>query len=446
MADEDIRITADTSQAQQELSKLGEAGKQADTELEGLTTSSDAAADSLGKASESSDRFGKSTEQSGINVQSLTKRVGGLVSVIAILRSNYQALEPEIKRSAEELERLAKEVTGNSEEIETLISNLTGLINPFKFVEQAIENTERAFDRYAERVVGLSDIQANVTDTMSAMLAKLAAARQKAADDVEAAADQEKKAQDEAAKSSERLAVAAAKAAEERAKAEERAVEAEIAALAKRQAAIEASILDAEKRLADALAKGQKLDTSEDTSGLQSELDETQKQIDALENSPIITPEQQQNLDDAKNKALDLKRAIEGLNQAFTISGENYLNEAESIEAAAAAQDLYAALLGKSQQRHDDIMNALEREQDLLERGAESLDDAGSAAEDYGEAAEGAAEGVDALTDSNKALEDGAPEQPLEQMKANAEETNKALHEMVGLLQEIKTLASQVAL
>lgn len=279
-----------------------------------------------------------------------------------------------------------------------------------KFIRDEIQATLDAYDRAGE--------------TVPAKLAEQAAALGIVS-----------KAQQDAAASAAELEAAGVKSAEERSKAEQKAADEIVAALEREKAALAAKLAQDEKALADKLAKGSKLDTSQDTTDAQNNIDDLKKSIGDLESQPLLTPDQLNQLDDLKNKAADAQRGMKDLNRVFTITRDDFLSESEAADAAASAWDVYLDRLNQSQFEHERVMDSLGGATDSFDDLSGSVDDAAGTVDDLSGS-------LDSLGDGAKKGTDKAKE-GLGGMVDGLNEAIPLAEQLRGILQEIVTLGSQ---
>lgn len=282
--------------------------------------------------------------------------------------------------------------------------------NVQKFLRDEIEATLKAYEKAGE--------------TVPAKLAEQAAALNITTD-----------AQDKTAASAAALEEAGIKSADARAKAEAKAAEEIAAALEKERVALDAKLAQDEKALADKLAKGSKLDTSQDTTAAQKNIDDLNKSIGDLESQPLLSPDQLNQLDDLKNKAADAQRGMKDLNRVFTITRDDFLSESEAADAAASAWDVYLDRLNQSQFEHERVMDSLGGATDSFDDLSGSVDDAAGTVDDLSGS-------LDSLGDGAKKGTDKASE-GLDKMKGGLEEAIPLAEQLRGILQEIVTLGAQ---
>ena len=246
------------------------------------------------------------------------------------------------------------------------------------------------------------------------------------------------KAQAEAAESSAKLEEAGVKSAEERAKAETKAAAEIVAALEKERIALDAKLAQDEARLAKSLDKAGPLDDSVDTSEATQELGKLKDEIKGLESQPLLSPDQLNQLGDLKDRAREAERGLSDLNNVFTVTGDNFLDEGQAAEAAAAAWDVYGDRLNKAQFEHERVMDSLDESEGAFGTFEDAADSAGGALEDIAEAA----------GDLGKEAKKGADaaKEGLDGLKAGAEEALPVLLEIEAVLGRIKQAASEVEL
>lgn len=272
--------------------------------------------------------------------------------------------------------------------------------------------------------------------------------------------------QEKAGESAEREAERAAKAADKRAAAEEKATERALAAIEKERAAkakaLDEEIAASQKRLDAALAKGAPIDTSQAAGGdgkAKSVADELQKvkgQIDEIERSPLITVEQMNKLPELKDRARELGSELRAAGEegakVFTVTGANFLTEAEAAEAASAAHDHYLALLNKSAAAHDEAIDATERGTDATEGLTQAVEETGKAYEVVSEKQAGwfAGDETETITqrwvdakDSVEAFGAGA-EEAFDTVGAGAETVGEAAGEASTAVDELTGKAKEL--
>lgn len=182
---------------------------------------------------------------------------------------------------------------------------------------------------------------------------------------------------------------------------------------------------------------------------LGADAEKLKQQIKAIEDSPIITAEQQSNLDALKNALLDNKRAAADLNDAFTATAENFLTDAE----AAAKYGAELAIAGEQQAKLTQWNNQAQATEgelaaarwdnlEALNQMEDAAGDAGGSFQDLGKSVKGAADAAGSLGDEAKKGTDKASE-GLGKMKEGLEESIPLAKELRGILQEIVTLGSQ---
>jgi predicted phage tail protein len=246
------------------------------------------------------------------------------------------------------------------------------------------------------------------------------------------------KAQEKTTESSVKLEESGVKSAEARAAAEKKAADEIVAALERERAALDAKLAQDEARLKTALGKGSKLDTSEDTSAVEGKLSDLKKKIKDIESQDLISPEQFGQLGELKDEAADLTRTMGDLNNVFTVGAEDFLDQGQAADAAAAAWDVYRDRLDKAANRQEDAMRSMEDSEESFESFTETADDAAGSLEDV----------ADAAGDIGNAAEKGAKkaEEGLDSLKAGAEEVVPLLETIKQLLAEIKQAAAEVDL
>ncbi len=251
----------------------------------------------------------------------------------------------------------------------------------------------------------------------------------------------------------------AAKAAEKRAKAEEEAAARTEAALAKEAAARQKAIADAEARLAK-LQQQHAAENAKSGQGGANPLQQMEEsaaalreEIKGIEDSPVITLEQQNRLDEAKNLLSDLTREAENYSDVLTIVSEDHITEAQAAEQAAAAWELWAAssreleatlvsgqkASGEQAKKNREELEKMEKSINQGIKG--SFVDLGEAAEEAHKEIGGAAKGMEKLGDETKKLGD---ENGLETPTAQAKTFNEELTVSVSLAKELKAVLASI--
>ena len=180
------------------------------------------------------------------------------------------------------------------------------------------------------------------------------------------------------------------------------------------------------------------------------------EEIKAIEDSPFITLEQQNNLDNLKNALLDTTKAARELDRSFTVTAENYLTEEEAAAKLAAELSIVAEEQRKLTYEHNkaadstayndkaaaDLYDTYLGLDDLLGDTGSTFNDLGKetnsaakALEKYGDAAEGIGDAT------KKGAEKG--KEGLDKMVAGFEEALPLAKELRGVLAEIVALGQQ---
>ena len=450
--DENIRLQVDSAEARAQLAALEQEVHQLEAELEtlnntagvtnaeieGTTRRLGEAKAKFAEASEQAAKFDTNTQGATLSVKEMTKSIGAGLSVLSILRDNFAALDPVLERNAQLLKELAVQNGASKETVDALALAMDSFIHPSHIMENAIKATVEAADILAESLTGASTVVANVSDTIPAMLEKIAEARNKAAaENVDS-----KKAEEDAAKALAKeeaeLEAAAVKAADARAKAEAKAAEEIVAALEKERVALDAKIAQDEARLEKSLAAGGKIDTSKDADAAKQGVKDLRDEIKRLENQPMLDSAEQNKLNELKDQAAQAAASVQDLGKVFTQTADDFLTEAEATDAGAAAWDLYRDRVDKAALAHDDAMRSTDEAAASLSDFTDTADDAASALEDVGDAASSI--GDEAKKGTDKAKEG------FDKLNEGADEVIPKLETIKGLLADIQAAAAAVDL
>lgn len=478
-----------------EFTKAGASVEEAKAKLEELRPTFEEAKKAADEATGS--ESGGGVGGFSFSLKDMAKSAGAGISIISILRENYEALKPSLEALRDLTLDYSEALGIERDKTDALIDRIGALIDPRKIVAAITKDAQRASREIAAALVDESTVVANLTEeeiklahakgaalragqdreagikkeqeahaALADVLANAAAAElangevsKRTRDDIEKLNQAYADAGDEippkfaaivaqlgiltteqerAARESERAAEQSIKAAEKRADAEEKATTREIAASESRQAAAakaaqaavaaaDEEIAASQKRLDAALAKGAPIDNSGDgqakgAKDSTAELAKVKDQISQIEGSPLITPEQMNQLDTLKGKARELSGELGSANQVFTVTADNFLTEAESADAASAAYDVYIGMLKKAALEQDQLLDsqakgdaAAEKLATTAERLASTTDkaggtftDLGAAADDAASQVDGAAGAVDGLVDSASAVQGAA--------------------------------------
>lgn len=311
-----------------------------------------------------------------------------------------------VQSHKEEVEALNKKSEALSREIG--VQTQAGEVQ--KYIRDAVLETLDAYAKAGEEVPANLAAQAAALGIVSTEQAKTAA-------------------------SAEKLEAVSVAGSDNRATAEEAAAARIIAALDAESKAADAKLAADEARLAALLAKGDKIDTSQQTSAAKEELRQLQQQIKALENTPLISPDELNKLNEMKDRAAALKREVSDLNNVFTQTADDFLTESEAADAAGEAWDVYGDRLEQAQIRHERALNEFGGATDIFDDVASSADDA---AESFGDVA-------DAGADIGKKTKKGADaaSEGIDKMKEGLEEAIPLAETLRGILQEIVALGAQ---
>ena len=177
--------------------------------------------------------------------------------------------------------------------------------------------------------------------------------------------------------------------------------------------------------------------------------EQLKQQIKAIEDSPIITLEQQNNLDNLKNQLLDNTRAASDLNDVFTVTADNYLTDEEALAKynaeLAIAQEEQAKLTQWKNQAQDtekELAKARGDNLEALNQMEDAAGDAGGTFQDLGKSIGKAADAAGSLGDeSKKGAEKG--KEGLDKLNEGFTQAIPLAEQLRGILQEIVTLGAQ---
>lgn len=450
--DETIRITVEGAQAQAQLDALAKEVRELELELkmlnstagvtsveiEGTTRRLGQARMKFAEASEAAKTFEQRATGATLSVKEMTKSIGAGISIISILQQNLRDLEPVLTKGGEAMKFAAVQGGANAETMDNLGRALDSLLHPSRIAKNAIESVSIAWQKLIDGMVPGAEVVTHNVKTIADSLKLLDEARKASAEENKTSKKEEEDAAKALAKEEEALEIAAVKSAEARAAAEQKAAEEVVAALEKERIALDAKLAQDEARLAASLAKGSKLDDSTDTTDAQKNLENLRREIEKLEATTGLAPEQVNRLYEMKDAAAKLGREVSDLNNVFTVGNEDFLDQAQAADAASAAWDVYRTRLEQAQNRHEKANAAIEDSGDVLDELGETADEAGESLED-------AADAAGELGDEAKKGADKAKE-GLAGLKEGAEEAIPLLETIKGLLAEIKQAASEVDL
>ena len=452
--DDKIRIEVEGAQAAAQLEALAGEVRDLEAELEtlnntagvtnaeinGTTRRLEEARGKFDEASKNVQEFERSTAGADFSVQGLTKSIGAGVSIIAILRDNLKALEPVMQRNKDLLIEQATAAGADRETLDGLGLAMDSLIHPTHFMANAITATAEGMKLLAERAEGTSGVVANVSMSIPEMLAKIDAARKKSEEENKVG----KKSEEDAAKSlaaeEEALEKAAVKSADERAKAEAKAAADVVAALAKQEEAFNKMLADTAKYVAERdkilNAPNKGFDGSPDKSGAAKSLAGLKEQIKEIQDSPLVSPEQANQLQDLRRQASEAARAVADLGQVYTLAN---MNGEELAQKQNAAWEKYYALRHANdaivQRNVEADLRALGDQNDAV---AELADSADSAAGSFGDLADAAGSLGD---ESKKGAEKG--KEGLDKLNEGFTQAIPLAEQLRGILQEIVMLGAQ---
>lgn len=173
------------------------------------------------------------------------------------------------------------------------------------------------------------------------------------------------------------------------------------------------------------------------------------EQIKAIEDSPIITLDQQNNLDNLKNQLLDNTRAAGELNRAFTVTAENYLTDEEALAKYNAelallqdAQARVAYLNDNAQATEEELAAARWDNLEALNKMEDAAGDLGGSYDALRMSTKKAGDAAASIGDDAKKGTDKASE-GLDKMKGGLEEAIPLAEQLRGILQEIVALGAQ---
>lgn len=544
MADETIKLSAESKEAQiaflqlrdvvQEfLTQLGKIGPEAQAAGQKLTERLNEAGISAQKFAQDAEHLAEAlggdlksgTVSSDSSLKDWTKSVAGGIGVVQILRANLQSLEPVMERNKQLLIESAEAAGIDSAQVQSLTRYLERSLDPRKIIKTILEDTAEGSRRLAEAWVGESTALDTLTESQHrnvdayrtqldiakrregsikreqeemANLAEVLAhtatkelrengeVSKRTADEIDnlnqkyANLGEEAPVQfqsivselgiltDEQERnraSAERLAEDSAKAASKRAEAEEKASERAVAALQKEEAEREKAaakrIADAEKNIADLEAQAKKRQDSAGSGGGDPQIDATAQSVEKLkdeisdlEGKPIISPEEQNRLDEAKNSLADLNRTMQDYSRTVQHVADNHLLESEAfdqsqaqweygIELSKQAYDAQTRLLNSQDDGIDAVNNLAEanrRLDKILGDNVGTFQDLGGQADDVaGKMGEVASESKKITEESKKLNETD----PLSKLKDGATEALPIAVQLRDVLKEIVALGAQ---
>jgi len=373
----------------------------------------------------------------------MTKSIGAGLSILSILRDNFKALDPVLERNAQLLREYAVQAGASGATIDAMSLAMDSFIHPSKIMENAIKATAEGAKLLQENLVGASTVIANVSDTIPQMLAKIDAARKASEEQNKERKKSEEDAAKSLAKEEEALEKAAVKSSQERAKAETKAAEEVVAALAKQEASFLKMLEDTNKFVAERdkilNAPNQGFDSSQDASKAKQDLAGLNQQIKAIQDSPIVTEDQDQQLRDLQRQARAAADDRRDLSGVYTLSA---MNGEELAQKQNAAWEKYYAIRHANdaivQRNVDKDLRALGEQTDAVGELGDSAAGVAGAFSDVADAA--GSVGDEAKKGTDKAKEG------LAALLEGAEEAKPLLVEIRNLLQEIVTLGSQADL
>lgn len=542
MADETIRVTAESKEAQiaflqlrdvvQEfLTKLGLIGPAAEKYGQILTESFAEAGLSAKQMAEElpkvggtiTSNFRTAVESSGSAIKDWTKSIAGGIGVVQILKANLNDLEPVLERNKQLLIEGAEALGIEGAQVAALTRYLERSLDPRKIIKTILEDTAEGSKRLAEAWVGESTALANLTEeqikntnayrdqlkvakdrdasiqreqqsmaNLAEVLARTAnkelrengEVSKRTADEIynlnQKYADLGEEApqkfqaivfgleiltseQEKNLASAQKLADESSKAAAKRAEAEEAASKRAIEALQKEEAEREKAaakrIADAEKNIADLEEQAERRRKAATDEG-DPQIDATAQsvstlkdEISALENKPIISPEEQNRLDSAKNSLADLNRTMQDYGRTVQYVADNHLLESEAfdqsqaqwelgIELSKQAYDAQTKLLASQDDGIDsvsDLTDANKKLDDILGDNVGTFQDLSKEADRTGDKLGDVADETKKINDESKKLEES---DPLAKLKAGAEEALPVAVQLRDVLKEIVALGA----
>jgi hypothetical protein len=198
------------------------------------------------------------------------------------------------------------------------------------------------------------------------------------------------------------------------------------------------------------------------------------KTIQELEGQLLLTPEQQVQLDTAKNSYAGIRAEADGWFGSVSDGVQAQISETDALREANAQRDYGISLLDQAQAAHDQVIDRLEQEEGGYERlsyefqqyvdtglkagdelagtfsdASQAVSDTGDAYQFLGDQAEAATDAAEGVADAGAAIGDetkkGTDEasEGLDKMKAGLEEAIPLAETLRGILQEIVTLGAQ---
>ncbi len=433
-------LAKEVSELEAELKMLNSTAGVTSVEIEGTTRRLGEAREKFAEASEGAKTFEEGATGAGLSVKEMTKSIGAGLSILSILRDNFKALDPVLERNAQLLREYAVQAGASGATIDAMSLAMDSFIHPSKIMENAIKATAEGAKLLQENLVGASTVIANVSDTIPQMLAKIDAARKASEEQNKEGKKSEEDAAKSLAKEEEALEKAAVKSSQERAKAETKAAEEVVAALAKQEASFLKMLEDTNKFVAERdkilNAPNQGFDSSQDASKAKQDLAGLNQQIKAIQDSPIVTEDQDQQLRDLQRQARAAADDLRDLSGVYTLSA---MNGEELAQKQNAAWEKYYAI------RHaNDAIVQRNVDKDLRALGEQT-----DAVGELGDSAAGAAGAFSDVADAAGSVGDEAKkgtDKAKEGLAGMVDGLNEALplaKELRGVLQEIVTLGSQ---
>lgn len=184
--------------------------------------------------------------------------------------------------------------------------------------------------------------------------------------------------------------------------------------------------------------------------------EQLKQQIDEIEKSPIITAEQQNNLDTLKNSLLDNARAGNDLNRVFTVTTDEFKTEAEAADKLAAELQIVAETQKFLTDEHNraiasteyndkaaaELIDTYHDLDDLLGDTGSTFNDLGGEVDNLSGYLDDAGDALEGLGDKAKDGTDKAAEN-LAKMNEGLKESIPLANELKGILAEIVALGAQ---
>lgn len=258
----------------------------------------------------------------------LTKRFGESYDSIEAAREALERHSRAAYDDAKALEAASAAIFGNTKKIE---SHSGAVLLAVQHMLDLGNATEEQMQRGKKAVQDAIDEQLVAFGKVDPALAELAAR-------IGASSSLQEDAAKSLAKEEEALEKAAVKSAQERAKAETKAAEEVVAALAKQEASFLKMLEDTNKFVAERdkilNSPNQGFDSSQDAGKAKDDLAGLNRQIKAIQDSPIVTEDQDQQLRDLQRQARAAADELRDLSGVYTLAAMNGEELAQKQNAA----------------------------------------------------------------------------------------------------------------